>query len=86
MPFRSAGIAVLRGGYRWARKEKKMHHEETKANCMSVRVIGLGKAFRIDLEEVFVRADDRYHMRHSIYQECQPSSPPFDRAQRPHIQ
>jgi hypothetical protein len=49
-----------------------VHHVETNANCISVRVIGLGKAFRIDLDEVFVRADDRYHIRQSIYRPCQP--------------
>lgn len=48
-----------------------MHHVETKANCMRVRVIGLGKAFRMDLDEVFVSADDMYHMRHRIYRPCQ---------------
>ena len=44
-----------------------MHQVETKANWMSVRVIGLGKAFRMDFEEVFVRAEDMYHIRHKIY-------------------
>lgn len=63
-----------------------MHHVETKANCISVRVIGFGKAFRIDFDEVFVRAEDMYQMRHSIYGPCQLSSPSSDLAPRPYIQ
>lgn len=34
---------------------------------MRVRVAGLGKAFKMDFEEVFVRAEEVYHNRHRIY-------------------
>jgi len=36
----------------------------TKPNCIRVRVAGLGKALRIALEDVFVKALDVYHTRH----------------------
>lgn len=32
-----------------------------------VRVAGLSKAVRMDLEEVLVRAEDQYHIMHSDY-------------------
>lgn len=44
----------------------KIHNEETKANWTSVKVAGLSKAIKMDLEEVFVRADEVYHNRHRI--------------------
>lgn len=31
---------------------------------MMVRVIGIGRAFSMDLEDVFVRAEVKYHTRH----------------------
>lgn len=63
MPFLRAGILVLRPGKRVARYAKKRHHPETKANCIMVRVIGFGKALRIDFDEVFVRAELKYQTR-----------------------
>lgn len=44
-----------------------MHHEETKANWMRVRVMGFGKTLRIDLEEVLVKAELMYQTRQRIY-------------------
>lgn len=41
------------------------HHIDTKANCTTVRVMGLGKAFRIDFDEVFVTAEVMYQIRQS---------------------
>ena len=61
-----AVIWVRRGGYNPAKYAKNMHQEETKANWISVRVTGLGKALRMDLEEVFVNAEVKYQMRQSI--------------------
>jgi hypothetical protein len=34
---------------------------------MNVRVAGLGKAVRMPLLLVFVRADERYHIMQSVY-------------------
>ena len=66
MPFLKAGMVVFKRGKSRARYAKKRHQPETKANCMMVRVIGLGKAFRIDLEDVFVNAELKYQTRHRI--------------------
>ena len=65
IPFLSAGMAVLRRGKRRASNAKHKHHPETRANCIIVRVIGLGKALRMDLEEVLVRAELKYQIRQS---------------------
>jgi hypothetical protein len=35
-----------------------------------VKVIGIGRAFRIDLEEVFVRADVKYHTTQRALRVC----------------
>lgn len=43
-------------------QEKKMQKDETNANCMRVSVAGLGRALRMDFEEVFVRALEKYQM------------------------
>lgn len=48
-------------------QEKKRQRKATKKNCMRVRVAGLGKALRMDFEEVFVRALDMYHITQRIY-------------------
>ncbi len=40
-----------------------MHQEDTKANWIRVRVIGLGKTLRMDFDEVLVRAELMYQMR-----------------------
>ena len=45
---------------------KNIQYSATNANCMRVRVAGLGKALSMDFEEVFVRALEKYHMIHSI--------------------
>lgn len=44
-----------------------MQNEDTNANWTMVRVAGLSKAVRIDLEDVFVNAEDQYHITHNIY-------------------
>lgn len=67
IPFLKAGIAVLRRGKRRASHAKKRHQPETKANCMIVSVIGLGKALSIDFEEVLVKAELRYQTRQRIW-------------------
>ncbi len=43
-----------------------MHHEDTKANWIRVRVMGLGKTLSMDLEEVLVRAELIYQTRQRI--------------------
>lgn len=67
MPFLSAGTAVFRRGKMRASHAKKRHQPETKANCMIVSVIGLGKALSIDFEEVLVKAELKYQMRQRIW-------------------
>jgi len=44
-----------------------MQNEDTNANWTMVRVAGLSNAVRIDLEDVFVNAEDQYHITHNIY-------------------
>ena len=61
-----AGTAVRSFGKIDASQDSKMQYEDTKANCISVRVAGLSKAVRIDLDEVLVRADDQYHITQSV--------------------
>lgn len=40
--------------------------DDTKANWTSVNVAGLSKALRMDFEDVLVKAEDAYHITHSI--------------------
>ncbi len=63
MPFFNDGMAVCRRGKRRASDAKNRHHPETKANCIIVSVIGLGKALSMDLEEVLVNAELKYQIR-----------------------
>ncbi len=51
--------------------EKRTQKNATKANCIKVRVAGFGKAFRMDLEEVFVRALEVYHIIQRVYSKHQ---------------
>ena len=41
------------------------HQVKTDANCTMVRVAGFGKAFNMDLEEVFVNAEVIYQAMQS---------------------
>jgi hypothetical protein len=67
IPYFSTGIDCFSRGYLLARAAKKRHHDDTKANCIKVRVKGFGSAVRIALEEVFVKIEAMYHMPQSIY-------------------
>jgi hypothetical protein len=67
MGWRRAAICLWNIGKMVANHEKNMHKEATKANWIKVSVAGLGKAFRMAFEEVFVRALDRYHIMQRIY-------------------
>lgn len=67
MGYLSAVIWVRNTGKTIASHAITMHSDETKANCTRVSVAGLSKAIRIDLEDVLVRAEEVYHMRHRIY-------------------
>lgn len=62
-----AGIEVRIRGNLDASHENSKQYTATKANCSIVRVAGLSKAVRIDLDEVFVRAEDQYQVTHSPY-------------------
>lgn len=59
-PSFRAGMAVFREGNIEARYERIKHHVETNPNWTIVRVMGLGRAVKIDFEEVFVSADVIY--------------------------
>ncbi len=65
MPFLRAGIVFFRDGKMDANHAERMHQKQTKRNWTMDRVIGLEKAFRIDLDEVFVRADVIYQTMNS---------------------
>lgn len=67
MPWRKACILLGRAGNILDSQEKRTQKKATKANCINVRVAGFGKAFRMDLEEVFVRALEVYHTIQRIY-------------------
>ena len=56
-PFFSAGTAVRNRGYTLAIHPRNRHQEQTKANCINVRVTGFGNAVRMVLEEVFDMMD-----------------------------
>ena len=64
-PFLNAGIDLFKDGNTEAREADSRHHPDTEANWSTVKVAGLGKAFRIVFEDVFVRADVKYHPIHS---------------------
>ena len=59
-------MMFLRTGKMLASQARIIHRDETKANWTSVRVAGISKALRIDLDDVLVRAEDVYHSKHSI--------------------
>ena len=63
-PFLSAGIDLFRDGNIEAREADSRHHPDTEANWSTVNVAGLGKALRMVFEDVFVRADVKYHAVH----------------------
>ncbi len=66
-PFFSAGIDLFKEGKMDAKLVKIKHQMDTEANCTTVRVAGLGNAFKIDLDEVFVSADVMYQVIHSAW-------------------
>jgi hypothetical protein len=47
------------------RPVKTRHQIETEANWTIVRVAGFGKAFKMDFDDVFVRAEVMYQAMHS---------------------
>jgi len=70
MPWRRAATFCLRAGNTVDNQEKKRQRVETNANCMIVRVAGLGNALSIAFEEVLVRALEAYQTIQRICQ-CQ---------------
>jgi hypothetical protein len=66
IPNFKKGIVVFRRGYRFARAARNIHHEETNPNCTSVRVIGLGRAVRMALEDVLEKMDVMYQIAQSV--------------------
>jgi hypothetical protein len=67
MPFRKGGTRGLSVGKMVESQEQKMQEDDTKANWMRVRVTGLSNVLRMDFEEVFVRALDKYQIMQRIY-------------------
>lgn len=67
MGFCRAGIDERNLGNTLASHEDVMQKNATRKNCIMVSVAGLLKAFKMDLEEVLVRAEDMYHMIHRVY-------------------
>jgi hypothetical protein len=65
MGWRKAGTAARSFGKVEESHENKRQYKDTRANCMRVNVAGLSKALSMDLDEVFVRADDQYHITQS---------------------
>ena len=64
-PFFNAGMDLLSPGNNVDSDVRMKHQSETEANWMMVKVAGFGKALRIDLDEVLVRADVRYQTMQS---------------------
>jgi hypothetical protein len=63
------GIERPNTGINLDKNANTRHHPDTNANCRRATVIGHGKAFRMDLVEVFESADERYlHLRTSASQ------------------
>ena len=67
MPFLRAGMLLLREGNMVERYTNDKHHRDTNANCTIVSVTGLGRAFKMDFEDVLVTADVRYQTRHKTW-------------------
>lgn len=63
IPFLRAGMVCLRVGKADARYASTKHHIETKPNWTIVRVIGLWRVTKIDLDDVLVSAEVIYQMR-----------------------
>lgn len=72
MPFLRTGIAVRIRGYSRASQARNKHQDDTKANWITVSVIGLGNVMRIALEEVFDSTDVVYHTPQSSFRKYQP--------------
>ena len=66
IPSLRAGMVRFRMGKTDARCASTRHHIETKPNCTIVRVIGFGRASKIDLDEVLVSAEVMYQIRQRL--------------------
>ena len=66
IPCLNEGMLAFNIGSNVDSHEKNTQKEETNANCMRVSVAGLGRALRIDFEEVFVKALEKYQMMQRI--------------------
>ena len=60
IPYFKKGIACFIRGYFLADMASIRHQPETKANCTVVRVMGLGSAVRMALEDMLVKMDVMY--------------------------
>lgn len=63
----SAEMRIRKLGKTVASLANVIHSEDTKANCTRVRVAGMSKTLRMDLDEVLVRAEEVYHSRQRTY-------------------
>ena len=80
IPCRKAGTRARKVDDCLASRAKKKHQRETNANCMIVKVIGRGNAFRMDLEEVLVKAELRYQTKQSTFHTINEKTGMRDRA------
>lgn len=69
MPFFRTGRAFLTEALRFASQARKTHQKDTRANCMMVRVTGIGREVKMALEEVLVMMEVMYQKAQRPYTE-----------------
>ena len=67
IPFLRTGMALRTLAFRFANHDRKMHQNETRKNCITVRVTGFGRAVKMAFEDVFVRIDAENQAAQSIF-------------------
>lgn len=65
IPYFKKGIVCFKRGNFLASMPSIRHQPDTNANCTVVRVMGLGSAVRMALEDMFVKMDVMYQAPHS---------------------
>lgn len=67
MPFLRTGRAFRTEAFRLASHARKRHQKVTSANCMIVKVTGMGNDVKMALDEVFVMIEVMYQKAHRPY-------------------
>lgn len=65
MPFFRTGTVFRSVGLCFASHERKRHQNETRKNCMVVRVTGFGKAVNMAFDDAFEKMDVMNHITQS---------------------